>query len=233
MKTFVFSLSLFSSLILAQCQSDTASKTDSAKRADYNKNTKLILQKKAQFFTEYTKTKNKAAKLDEVGIWFDSVFVANVFPAWKNTAWDFNGTSDKPGQGVIACGYFVSTTLKHCGYNLNRYKLAQLGAKEAGEKLLGKNALKVISGTVSELETYFRNNCKPGLYFLGLDFHEGFLYFDNGNLYIIHSNYINSAGVMKEKAIESKALSQSKHFWFAPLGRNAELMKKWLYSTPI
>src|SRR5687768_5227389 len=31
----------------------------------------------------------------------------DVLPAWYGTGWDFNGTSEVPQQGKIACGYFV------------------------------------------------------------------------------------------------------------------------------
>jgi hypothetical protein len=39
--------------------------------------------------------------------------------------WDYNGYTNTPKNGVIACGYFVSTTLKHFGFNLNRYDVAK------------------------------------------------------------------------------------------------------------
>src|SRR5678815_5098001 len=34
---------------------------------------------------------------------------SEIFPSWYGTAWDFNGTTEVPQQGKIACGYFVST----------------------------------------------------------------------------------------------------------------------------
>jgi hypothetical protein len=51
-----------------------------------------------------------------------------IFPSWYGTSWDFNGYTEKPLNGKIACGYFVTTTLKHIGFNLNRYKIAQQDA---------------------------------------------------------------------------------------------------------
>jgi len=35
--------------------------------------------------------------------------VEEIFPAWSGTPWDFNGISQTPGEGEIACGYFVSS----------------------------------------------------------------------------------------------------------------------------
>ncbi len=75
----------------------------------------------------------------------DLLFVTlidSIFPAWYDTPWDFNGISNVPGEGEIACGYFVSTTLKHAGFNLNRYKLAQQGANEIATAICGKSNLK-------------------------------------------------------------------------------------------
>ena len=40
----------------------------------------------------------------------------DLLPAWNGTAWAMNGTSQVPGRGSIACGYFVSTTLMHAGF---------------------------------------------------------------------------------------------------------------------
>src|SRR5678815_2190781 len=34
---------------------------------------------------------------------------SEIFSSWYGTAWDFNGTTEVPQQGKIACGYFVST----------------------------------------------------------------------------------------------------------------------------
>jgi len=31
-----------------------------------------------------------------------------IFPSWYGTPWNFNGTTEVPQQGKIACGYFVS-----------------------------------------------------------------------------------------------------------------------------
>ena len=53
---------------------------------------------------------------------FFHTLVDSIFPYWYGTEWDFNGITESPRKGEIACGYFVSTTLKHMGIRLNRYK---------------------------------------------------------------------------------------------------------------
>ena len=50
---------------------------------------------------------------------------AEIFPSWYGTAWDFNGTTEMPQQGKIACGYFVSTVLRDAGWKVQRTRLAQ------------------------------------------------------------------------------------------------------------
>ena len=48
------------------------------------------------------------------------------FEHWKGTPWDFNGTTRIPGQGTIACGYFVTTALQDAGFDLPRYRCGQM-----------------------------------------------------------------------------------------------------------
>ena len=44
---------------------------------------------------------------------------------WSGTGWDYNGVSRTPGQGSIACGYFVTTLLQDLGFSVERVRLAQ------------------------------------------------------------------------------------------------------------
>ncbi|WMJ72126.1 hypothetical protein RCC89_02925 [Cytophagaceae bacterium ABcell3] len=48
---------------------------------------------------------------DSVGRVFSDYLVNKLIPYWYGTKWDFEGHTDVPGKGEIACGYFVSTTL--------------------------------------------------------------------------------------------------------------------------
>ena len=84
-----------------------------------------------------------------------TVMTDSVFPYWMGTKWDFNGISNVPGQGMIACGYFVSTTLKHVGFNLNRYKLAQQAASKVIHVLCDTNKLYSYSteSTINKFKT--------------------------------------------------------------------------------
>jgi len=66
----------------------------------------------------------------------------SIFEYWMQTPWDFNGHTDTPRKGEIACGYFVTTTLRDMGVQLQRYKLAQQAASVIAEKLCEPSSIK-------------------------------------------------------------------------------------------
>jgi hypothetical protein len=53
-----------------------------------------------------------------------------LLPYWLGTTWNFNGTTQVPGEGSIACGYFVTTLLRDAGVKLERVKLAQMASEK-------------------------------------------------------------------------------------------------------
>ena len=63
--------------------------------------------------------------LDSVQQYFEEQLLNGIIPYWYGTAWSFEGHTNVPNQGEIACGYFVSTTLVHMGLDINRYRMAQ------------------------------------------------------------------------------------------------------------
>ena len=154
----------------------------------------------------------------------------DVFPAWYGTPWDFNGISNVPGTGKIACGYFVSTTLKHVGFNLNRYKTAQQAASVIIHEVCGRDYSKKYSSEqtlIKELST------KPnGLYVVGLDYHVGFLVVENNEVYFVHSDFFNGK-VVREKAATSTAFTSSQYFVLGEITNNSLLLRKWLYNIRI
>src|SRR5439155_7363595 len=67
----------------------------------------------------------RAARRDRARRVLVAALVDDLVPAWAGTPWDYYGTSTKPRQGAIACGYFVTTVLEHLGLRLPRARLAQ------------------------------------------------------------------------------------------------------------
>lgn len=153
-----------------------------------------------------------------------------VFPAWYGTEWDYNGISNKPGKGQIACGYFVSTTLKHVGFNLNRYKTAQQAASVIIHEICGKKSVKKYRK--SDVMIQYLEKQKDGIYVLGLDYHVGFLVVEKGKVYFVHSDYFNGK-VVRELATESTAFSSSTYFVIGNITYNNSLMSNWLKNTRI
>ena len=156
--------------------------------------------------------------------------VDSVFPAWDGTKWDFNGITNVPRQGVIACGYFVSTTLKHVGFNLNRYKMAQQAASVIIKETCGKKQVSRFHDMDTLLITL---RAKPnGLYIVGLDYHVGFLLVEDERVYFIHSDFFNGK-VVRELAKNSVAFSSSTVYVLGQLTGNTNLIKKWLNGSRI
>lgn len=160
--------------------------------------------------------------------------VTDLFPYWYGTKWDFNGYTNNPGEGEIACGYFVSTTLKHAGFNLNRYKHAQnhsfgiAKSFDSGDSLISFRGI-----SADELIARTKGQLKEGLYIVGLDYHVGFLLFEKNEMYFIHSNYRDPVAVVKERATESMALRDSKVFILCNITGNEKLLESWLIGKEI
>ncbi|MDG1333403.1 MAG: hypothetical protein P8P74_13790 [Crocinitomicaceae bacterium] len=156
---------------------------------------------------------------------FENYLVNEIIPHWYGTEWDFNGYTAVPNQGVIACGYFVSTTLLHMGINVNRYKMAQqAGLYEAQTLALSEENYRTIRG-VDSLKVILKRDYSDGIYFVGLDNHVGYLYIKDQIPYFIHSNYIEDK-VMIEKAFYAPAF-ESGIYVVAEISTNEELMERW------
>ena len=167
--------------------------------------------------------------LDSSGVIFTNFLLNNIIPYWYGTEWDFNGYTSTPNEGVIACGYFVSTTLRDMGLDLNRYKQAQQGPE---------NEAKSISIETSDVLCFEKENrhdalqeLEQGIYFIGLDNHVGYLYKKSSQAYFIHSNYIDGR-VMIENTEYSEAFN-SYNYNISKITGNKTLMKKWLKKEEI
>lgn len=167
--------------------------------------------------------------LDSAATLLSKALLLQIIPHWYGTEWDFNGHSPTPNQGQVACGYFVSTTLRDAGLQLNRYHLAQKGPLD--EALC-------ISMQVNEVNTYTFENIDQqllaladGLYFVGLDNHVGYLYKHMGRTYFIHSNYIANK-VMVETTQASEAF-HSNDYHIVSISQNMEMARRWLLQKEI
>lgn len=181
-----------------------------------------------QVAQSYKNATNKSESLNQIRDKFTAHLVRDIIPKWYGTKWSFDGYSEIPKSGSIACGYFVSTTLRDVGLNINRYKLAQKAPYHEAEVIACGTTIETLQDkSKEELKAYFIKNKKDGLYFIGLDFHVGFILKEGQNIYFIHSNYINNSGPIKEKIDDSRVMKSSVYH-FCNITHNDVLLKKWL-----
>lgn len=199
-------------------------------KGNYNNHLRSIKQQKAYFKNQLSR--NQAKALDSCKNYIYNELLNTITPFWYGTPWDFNGHTNIPNNGEIACGYFVSTTLKHLDFKLNRYKLAQQAGMNIALSLQNKNDIKVYRNvsykTLKEkvLKTYTN-----GIYFVGLSNHVGYLLLKDKELYFLHASYCDNKVVI-EKA-EYSPCFQSDIYVFAEITTNTTLLKKWITSETV
>lgn len=167
---------------------------------------------------------------DSLSHLFTNLLTEQIIPHWLGTPWSFEGHTSVPGSGEIACGYFVSTTLKDVGFNLDRYKFAQqLPVHEAKTLAQGKTILEINDNSTDKRIAILKNALKEGIYFIGFDqSHVGYIQKKRNELFLIHSNYIGAEGVVIERIEDSQVFSYYTRIYIADISRNAALMKKWV-----
>jgi hypothetical protein len=199
---------------------------------DYRIEKSEIQKLRNSFQNQYTQTTDSILQqqiLDSAKETFTSILLNRIIPYWYGTEWDFNGYTATPNQGKIACGYFVSTTLKDAGINLNRFKLGQQNPLNEAKSIAIKieNVRKIASKDIhSEIK-----KLKNGLYFIGLDNHVGFLYVHNYIGYFIHSNYKENK-VMIELTYTSTAFNSSTYY-LSEITSNEKLIQNWINNKEI
>lgn len=164
---------------------------------------------------------------------FAKAVALEIAPRWYGTPWDFNGVSQVPGEGTIACGYFVSTLLRDAGLNVERVRMAQQASENITKSLCTEAEIKRFSNAsladfVDAVQAW-----GTGLYIVGLDYHVGFLYHDGKTVYFIHSSYYVPKTVIKEEARSSAVLNSSKYRVVGKISANNRLILKWLQGTAV
>lgn len=194
------------------------------------------LTKKNELALKYNNATTKLAKqqiINEAKNILTEQLVNTIIPFWYGTKWSFDGYTSTPTEGEIACGYFVSTTLKDMGFNLNRYKLAQQRPDLEAKSIQLSDSIEMIDNMSANcIKDYFIKYKVNGVYFVGLDSHVGYLLKTQNELFFIHSNYINSTGVVIETTENSRAFS-SNVYYIADITNNNQLIEKWLLNETI
>jgi hypothetical protein len=157
-------------------------------------------------------------------------FIGNMkqeFPFWYGTRWNFNGITQTPGEGSIACGYFVSTTLQDAGVKLNRFRLAQSASEKIVKSLTSEQYIRRFSNVPLNKFVKAVQEMGEGMYVVGLDSHVGFLLCENNQVYFIHSSGFIPWCVLREKADYSWSLAHSQYRVVGSLS-NPEFISRWL-----
>ncbi|MFI1745011.1 hypothetical protein [Thalassobellus sediminis] len=200
------------------------------KRGDYNL-LKNHLKNDRVYFKKLLESNSEKA-IDSASSYLYTKLINDIVPHWYGTTWDFNGYTNIPNQGDIACGYFVSTTLKHLGFNLNRYKMAQQAGLIEAQVLQPKSKLQMFSNvSFKALKKKLNGFYSEGIYFIGLDNHVGYVLIKDKELYFLHSSYYDDK-VMIELAEKSPCFG-SQFYVFAEITTNRELVKKWILNEAL
>jgi hypothetical protein len=174
------------------------------------------------------KKKLKNKDLAEKGSIFTQLITKRVFSYWYGTKWGFYGTTEKPNDGKIACGYFVTTTLRDMGYPINRVKLAQFASEKMITSLISESNIKRFSNTdMNSFEKELKRNGK-GLFIVGLDNHTGFLLIDDKENYFIHSSGAYPYKVVKDILSKSPILKKSKYKIVGKISDDEIFLNKWI-----
>ncbi len=167
---------------------------------------------------------------DTIRTAFANQLIDKIIPHWYGTPWSFGGHTAVPNQGKIACGYFISTTLRDMGININRYKLAQKSPLDEAKMISCGSVIDMINqDTPEKAFLEIDNLTKEGLYFIGFDEgHVGYLLKREGELFLIHSNYLSPVSVCMETLKESRVFKRFTKFHLVSISHNDKLLQRWL-----
>ena len=195
---------------------------------DYDGLKERIEEKRLSIYQEYKSANStKQDSLLKISCaYLTKTLTDSIFTAWYNTPWDFNGHTTTPQKGKIACGYFITTTLKDAGFNIPRIKWAQMVSEHIIRKLT--TDIKRFHNTqMSDIVKYI-NNKGNGLYIVGLDDHVGFISKQDTKLQFIHSSYYKpQTGVIAEPLIGWNPLNYSKYRIIGKILDN-DMIRKWI-----
>ena len=175
----------------------------------------------------HKKNWNKLSAASKEKIFTEAV-TKTILPNWVGTPWSFNGTSQTPGEGSIACGYFVTTVLRDAGVDLARIKLAQCASEQMIRTLVQPKYIQRFSNQPIENLIAAVQQQGYGLYIIGLDNHTGFIYNDGDEVYFIHSTFVGTKDVQYEKALTSKVLQWSKYKVIGKLSGDEKVLQNWI-----
>jgi len=147
---------------------------------------------------------------------------------WLGHPWDFNGMATIPGEGKIACGYFVAVIMRDAGFKVNRIKLAQQPSQQILKTFLpSRKDLWITGGMPYEEYTDKIESDYEGINIVGLDNHVAFVVVNRGEMRFIHSGGLKRRVVDEEKP-KAYSLEVSNYRVIGNITRNRDLLEKWI-----
>lgn len=169
----------------------------------------------------------KQSIIQEAEDYLVTTITLKMFNYWYGTPWDFNGISTKPGEGKIACGYFVVHILLDAGFDVPRFKWGQSAAEELVKKAANNHIKRFSNKPVEDVVSYL-NTTGNGLYIVGLDNHIGFISVNGNQMRFIHSNYYQpEIGVMSERLYSENPFNDSGYRVIGKLFSD-EMIRNWI-----
>ncbi|MEN0061544.1 MAG: hypothetical protein AAGA48_05300 [Myxococcota bacterium] len=126
--------------------------------------------------------------------------------SWIGTPYGFFGTSEEPGGGRIACGFFVSTLLEHAGFDVQRIELGKEPSERIVQTMVAAEAIERFDKVPHTNVVQRAVAAGPGIYLVGLDTHTGFLIHDTRAIRFCHATSRKANAVVCEPARESRSL---------------------------
>ncbi|MFM2170525.1 MAG: hypothetical protein RI957_754 [Verrucomicrobiota bacterium] len=147
---------------------------------------------------------------------------------WLGTPWDFNGTATTPGEGKIACGYFVTTVLEAAEFRIDRSQLAQQASQQILRTFLPMEDLRIRVGIPYKTFRFETTRGQPGIYLIGLDTHIGFVVVKDQEFRFIHSSGSQPWCVVDESSELALVLARSNYRVLGNISANDEVIRRWL-----
>ncbi len=153
---------------------------------------------------------------------------------WLGTPYDFNGTATKPGDGRIACGYYVATVLMDAGFRVDRYQLAKQPSENILRSFLEKDACRLTVGKPYDAFAADLSQSEPGIYLIGLDTHVAFAIPEGGGAFrFIHASGSRPWSVVDEDRNEALVLQRSNWRMLGNLTADPKVIRRWLKAEKI
>jgi len=194
-----------------------------------------VLKEEAERWRKEFGQRHREARSDaarKVVIGDARVFLETVLPdmmaCWLGTPWDFNGTSETPGEGNIACGYFVATLLRDAGFRVHRYRLARQPSQNILRTFLPQSELSLRVGVPYETYATELRSMDPGIRIVGLDTHVGFIVSGGDHFRFVHSSGSEPWCVVDESEEDAAVLEKSNYRVQGSLTANPAVIRKWL-----